>query len=50
MDMGMTDKQFDAYLRLLLKTLKNAYNEKDLEKVRSALDEIFDELQRTIED
>ena len=47
--MGMTDKQFDAFIRQLIKNLKRANAEKEEDKTKE-LESIIDELQKTLED
>lgn len=48
--MGMTDKQFNAYLRLILELLKDALNEQDESRKQEKFDKLIDNLQKTIED
>lgn len=48
--MGMTDKQFQSWVRLLLSSLKNAVQESDPEKKEAKLAEIMENLQKTLED
>ena len=48
--MGMTDKQFQSWVRFLLGDLKDANREDDLQKVKEKLAEIMDNLQKTLED
>ena len=48
--MGMTDKQFNSYVRFLLEDIKEAYEELELEKAKKKLQKIIDNLQATIED
>ncbi len=45
--MGMTDKQFNGFLRQLIKNLKRANEQEDPHK---DIDEIIEDLQQTIED
>ncbi len=47
--MGMTDKQFNGFLRQLIKNLKKANQEKE-EKKTKEIDDIIEDLQKTIED
>lgn len=47
---GMTDKQFNAYLRLLKSSLEDAKTEAELENKTDKLENIIKVLQRTIED
>lgn len=49
-DMGMTDKQFNGFIRLLIDNLKEAKEEKDEEKKNQRLEKILDNLQSTLED
>lgn len=51
--MGMTDKQFAAYIRQLIKRLKGMeelLNEGSNEKAKSEMQEMLDDLQKSIED
>ena len=48
--MGMTDKQFQSWLRFLLSSLKAMVEEKDPDKKVAKLAEIMDNLQKTLED
>lgn len=48
--MGMTDKQFQSWVRFLLGGLKDALQETDPEKKEAKLAEIMDNLQKTLED
>lgn len=53
-DMGMTDKQFNGFVRFLLDALldalKDAMEEKESEKKDEKLTKIADNLQKTLED
>lgn len=49
-DMGMTDKQFDGFVRFLLDALKDAMEEKENDKKNEKLTKIADNLQKTLED
>ncbi len=49
-DMGMTDKQFNGFVRFLLDALKDAIQEKESEKKDEKLTKIADNLQKTLED
>ena len=49
-DMGMTDKQFNGFVRFLLDALKDTKEEKEAEKREEKLDKIIDNLQKTLED
>ncbi len=48
--MGMTDKQFNAFVRLVLDNLKEAAEETEKEKQSQKLSKIIDVLQKTLED
>lgn len=48
--MGMTDKQFNGFVRFLLDALKDADNEQDKEKKEEKIQKIIDNLQQTLED
>ncbi len=48
--MGMTDKQFQSWVRFLLGALKDMDKETDPEKKASKLSEIMENLQKTLED
>lgn len=49
-EMGMTDKQFNGYIRFLLDALKEIKEEKETEKKELKLDKIIENLQQTLED
>lgn len=49
-EMGMTDKQFNGFVRFLLDALKEAREEKESDKQDEKLDKIIDNLQKTLED
>lgn len=49
-EMGMTDKQFNGFVRFLLDAIKEAKEEKESEKKEEKLDKIIDNLQKTLED
>ncbi len=49
-DMGMTDKQFNGFVRFLLDALKDAMEEKENDKKNEKLNKIADNLQKTLED
>ena len=49
-DMGMTDKQFNGFVRLLLDALKDAIEEKKSKKKDEKLTKIAENLQKTLED
>jgi cysteine sulfinate desulfinase/cysteine desulfurase-like protein len=48
--MGMTDKQFNGFIRFLIDGLKEAQEEKDADKKNERLQKILDNLQSTLED
>ena len=48
--MGMTDKQFNLHLRLLIKQLKDARSQDDKEIIVQKIDDIVDALQKSLED
>lgn len=48
--MGMTDKQFQSWVRFLLSDLQEVENEPDPQKKAAKLAEIRENLQRTLED
>ena len=48
--MGMTDKQFDGYLRFLLRDLKDALRIEDPNNKNEKIKEIIEDIQKTIED
>ena len=49
-EMGMTDKQFNGFIRFLIDDLKEAQEEKDADKKNERLQKILDNLQSTLED
>lgn len=49
-EMGMTDKQFAGFLRMLIKDLKNIQKEKEIKSKDEQIQEIIENLQTTIED
>ena len=49
-DMGMTDKQFNGFLRMLLDRLEELKNENDEEERLERLKKLIEDLQKTIED
>ena len=49
-EMGMTDKQFNGFVRFLLDALKEAQEEKEKEKQKEKIAKIIDNLQKTLED
>jgi len=48
--MGQTDKQFNGFLRVVIRDLKAALAAKDLETTRELLQELLTDLQNTLED
>jgi len=48
--MGMTDKQFQSWVRFLLSDLKDMERESDPQKKAEKLAEIIENLQKTLED
>ena len=48
--MGMTDKQFQSWVRFLLGDLKDMDRESDAQKKAEKLAEIMENLQKTLED
>lgn len=46
----MTSRERKSYVRFLLMALRDARNESNPEKMKSKLDKIIDNLQRTLED
>lgn len=48
--MGMTDKQFNAFIRFIHDNLLDAMNESNSEKQHAKLQKIIDNLQSIIED
>lgn len=49
-DMGMTDKQFNGFIRFLIDDIKEVQEEKDEKKKEERLQKIIDNLQSTLED
>ncbi len=48
--MGMTDKQFNGFIRLILDSLNEAKSEEDKQKIIERLERTIDILQQTLED
>ena len=48
--MGMTDKQFNGFVRFVLDALKEAQEEPETEKKNKKIAKIVDNLQQTLED
>ena len=49
-EMGMTDKQFNGFVRLVLDDLKEIREEKEDGKKEQKLDKVIENLQKTLED
>ena len=49
-DMGMTDKQFNGFIRLVLEDLKEIEQETNQAKKAEKLKKIIENLQQTLED
>ena len=49
-EMGMTDKQFNSFVRFLVDALEEIKEEKEPEKQQKKLDKIIDNLHKTLED
>ncbi|MCB7302499.1 hypothetical protein NE683_10260 [Bariatricus massiliensis] len=49
-DMGMTDKQFNGFIRFLIDDIKEVQEEKNEKKKEERLQKILDNLQSTLED
>ena len=49
-DMGMTDKQCNGFIRFLIDDLKEAKEEKDVEKKDARIQKVLENLQSTLED
>jgi hypothetical protein len=48
--MGMTDKQFNGFIRFLIDDLKEAEEETDVEKKNARIKKVLENLQSTLED
>ncbi|MCI9235521.1 MAG: hypothetical protein HFG24_06025 [Anaerotruncus sp.] len=48
--MGQTDKQFNGFLRMVIRDLKEAIAEDDLDKKQKMLEALLSDLQTTLED
>jgi hypothetical protein len=48
--MGQADKQFCAFLRVVIRSLKKAIEEKDPAKQKELMKEILSDLQQSLED
>lgn len=49
-DMGMTDKQFNGFIRFLIDDLNEVQEENDRDKKEKRIQKILDNLQSTLED
>jgi len=49
-EMGMTDRQFNGFIRFLIDDLKEVREEKDEEKKNKRIEKILENLQSTLED
>ncbi len=49
-EMGMTDKQFNGFVRFVLDDLKEIREEKEDGKKEEKLDKVIENLQKTLED
>ena len=49
-DMGMTDKQFEGFIRFVLDDLRENKEEKDDRKREEKLNKVINNLQKTLED
>lgn len=48
--MGQTDKQFNGFLRMVIRDLKEAIAETDLNRKQEMLEALLNDLQTTLED
>ena len=48
-EMGMTDKQFNGFIRFLIDDLKEVQEEKDEDKKNKRIEKILENLQSTLE-
>ncbi|WP_201754683.1 hypothetical protein [Pseudoflavonifractor sp. 60] len=48
--MGQTDKQFNGFLRVIIRDLKDAIAETDPDKKQKMLEALLNDLQTTLED
>jgi len=48
--MGQTDKQFNGFLRVIIRDLKDAIAETDPDKKQKMLEALLSDLQTTLED
>lgn len=49
-DMGMTDKQFNGFIRFLIDDLNEIQQEEDEQKKTERINKILENLQKTLED
>ena len=49
-EMGMTDKQFNGFIRFLIDDLKEVQEEKDEDKKNKRIEKILENLQSTLDD
>jgi len=49
-EMGQTDKQFNGFLRVIIRDLKEAISETDPDKKKEKLEALLNDLQSTLED
>lgn len=49
-EMGMTDKQFNLFLRFLQRALQEAKAEEDTSKKNKKIDELLEDIKKSIED
>lgn len=49
-EMGMTDRQFNGFIRFLIDDLKEVQEEKDEDKKNKRIEKILENLQSTLED
>lgn len=49
-DMGMTDKQFNAFIRFLIDDLKEVQEEQDEKRKAEKIQKVLDNLQSILED
>ena len=50
MENGMTDKQFNGFIRFLIDDLKEVQEERDIKKKDERIEKILGNLQATLED
>ena len=48
--MGQTDKQFGGFLRVIIRDLREARAENDVEQIHAKIDALLADLQATLED